>query len=499
MTSPAGTSRVTRILKTAARRLAVGVIAVAVTLLALAYFFAGNGPPMQPWHTEILTEEFTAGDADVRTFDDYRALEDRLFAELDETIVAETGTGPAFALVRYSRGSLADPARRDHDWNRSFELPVERPAGAVLLLHGMSDSPYSLRALGADLQRHGYHVLGLRLPGHGTAPSGLTTVTWEDMAAATAIGVAHLSAATGGAPLHIVGYSNGAALALDYTLNALDGQASPVPASLVLISPSIAVSPTAGLARIKDWLAGIPGLEPLAWTQILPEFDPFRYNSFSSNAAFQVHRLTRSVKRRIESRAPSGRIADFPSTLVFLSSVDATVSTSAVVDNLLEHLAPNRHELVLFDVNRQDVRSTVMIADPGPLTARLMNDGALPFALTLIANENPGSRLAIARHKPPFSNAPTTDFLGVSWPPSVISLSHIALPFPPDDPLYGRERPSGSELVFLGEFAIEGERGLLLFPADWLIRLRHNPFYAYLEGRTLKWLDDNDLPPASTP
>ena len=24
-----------------------------------------------------------------------------------------------------------------------------------------------------------------------------------------------------------------------------------------------------------------------------------------------------------------------------------------------------------------------------------------------------------------------------------------------------------------------GERGLLLFPADWLLRLRHNPFFAY--------------------
>jgi len=26
-------------------------------------------------------------------------------------------------------------------------------------------------------------------------------------------------------------------------------------------------------------------------------------------------------------------------------------------------------------------------------------------------------------------------------------------------------------------------------PADWLMRLRHNPFYVYLEQRTLEWLD----------
>jgi hypothetical protein len=37
--------------------------------------------------------------------------------------------------------------------------------------------------------------------------------------------------------------------------------------------------------------------------------------------------------------------------------------------------------------------------------------------------------------------------------------------------------------------AIQGERGLLKISYDWLVRLRHNPFYDYLEGRTLQWMD----------
>ena len=37
--------------------------------------------------------------------------------------------------------------------------------------------------------------------------------------------------------------------------------------------------------------------------------------------------------------------------------------------------------------------------------------------------------------------------------------------------------------------AIQGERGLLQFPADWLLRLRHNPFYDLLEARVFEWLD----------
>ena len=42
---------------------------------------------------------------------------------------------------------------------RSLELSAEAPAGGVLLLHGMSDSPYSLRAPGAHQRMHGELVI----------------------------------------------------------------------------------------------------------------------------------------------------------------------------------------------------------------------------------------------------------------------------------------------------------------------------------------------------
>ena len=290
-----------------------------------------------------------------------------------------------------------DPRGWAPDWNRSFELPADGAAGGVLLLHGMSDSPYSLRALGEGLNDRGFRVVGLRLPGHGTAPSGLLSVTWEEMAATLRLAMQHLESKVGQGPIHIVGYSTGAPLALDFALNALEGAAMPVPASLVLISPAIGVTPAAALAKWNRRAALLPGLEKLAWTSILPEFDPHKYNSFTSNAGEQVYRLTRHVARRIEARAGSGLIEDFPPTLVFLSTVDATVSTDAVIDNLLEHLAPPRHELVLFDINRRSAQSTVLVSDPGPLTARLMADDALPFGLTLITNESTETSAVVRR------------------------------------------------------------------------------------------------------
>jgi len=448
-------------------------------------------PPRMLWHNVNLTEEFTAAKADeIRTYDDYLQLEDRLFAQLEEKVYAPTATGPEYALVRYSSGSAADPQQRLPNWNRSFEFAANRPVGGVMLLHGMSDSPYSLRALGETLNRRDYWVIGLRLPGHGTAPSGLTRISWQDMAAAVRLGMTHLAASVGQKPIHIVGYSTGAALAINFSLDALEGNDLPVPASLVLISPAIGVQVTAALAKWKRRLSYIPGLGGFAWLSVLPEFDPYKYNSFATNAAEQVYSLTRSVARRIAALARSGPKEILPPILVFKSTVDATVSTDAVVDRLLKHLKPDRHELVLFDINRFAAKSKLLISDPAPFTERLMADNNLPFVVTLVTNENPESQSVLARSKPSFSTeASKAEPLNLAWPRGVISLSHLALSFSPVDPLYGQGPPGEEDILFLGQMAIQGELDLLRIPYSFLVRLRYNPFYDFLETRTLEWFD----------
>jgi hypothetical protein len=80
----------------------------------------------------------------------------------------------------------------------------------------------------------------------------------------------------------------------------------------------------------------------------------------------------------------------------------------------------------------------------------------------------------------------------MNWPPTVLSLSHVALPFPPDDPLYGQRPPDDAQTIFLGQLAIQGERGMFAVSSDWLLRLRHNPFYAFLESRALDWAKHHD-------
>src|SRR5688500_7219834 len=56
---------------------------------------------------------------------------------------------------------------------------------ACLLLHGFTGSPWDLRPLGEALAARGLYVKAPRLPGHGTTPEALLTVThchWEEAA-----------------------------------------------------------------------------------------------------------------------------------------------------------------------------------------------------------------------------------------------------------------------------------------------------------------------------
>ena len=74
--------------------------------------------------------------------------------------------------------------------------------------------------------------------------------------------------------------------------------------------------------------------------------------------------------------------------------------------------------------------------------------------------------------------------LDLEFPLEVFSLSHLALPFPMNDPLYGM-RPEGNDEfgVNLGAMAVRGERGALIISLDSLTRLSSNPFFPYMIDR----------------
>jgi alpha-beta hydrolase superfamily lysophospholipase len=475
----------TAFLRFLARTASSAALGVAVVGVGLWLYVLRTGPEPQPWHRAKLDQEFTVAEAgEVTTVAAYRQLEDRLFDQLRRDVYARVAPGNIAPFNRYAIGSRSDPGVWPVNWNRTYEITPEQPVGGVLLLHGLTDSPYSLRSIGADLGARGFKVVGLRLPGHGTAPSGLLSFEIEDLEAAVRLAMRDLRAQLGpDKPIYIVGYSNGAALAVGYALSILEGQALPPPAGLVLISPAIAISPLAIIGRLRTGISELPGFGRAAWQVIEMEVDPYKYQSFSFHAAGETQRLTSNLARRLEKLAAGGPIKGFPPVLAFLSTVDSTVKAGAVVNVFLGRLAATGHELVLFDVNRYAVVQSLLVADPGPLTQQLLTMPHRPFALSVITNVNPRTRQVKELRAEAETGRQSQRLLDLEWPTQVFSLSHVALPFPPDDPLYGYASPADTNHVQLGRIEARGENGVLKVPGWMLMRQRSNPFHSYVLSR----------------
>jgi alpha-beta hydrolase superfamily lysophospholipase len=448
-------------------------------------------PDLNIWHEAELDAEFTV-DSKAQNFADYLAIEEKLFAQLDERVYAKIKPEEQTIINRYHRGSLADPDKWSTNWNRTFEFATESPKAGVLLLHGMSDSPYSLRNIGKTLHRSGAWVVGLRIPGHGTAPTGLVEAKWEDMAAAVQLAAEHLKNKIGQQPLYIIGYSNGGALAVHYALAALEDSSLPSVNGLVLISPSIGVSGLAAFAVWQARLGHLLGLDKLAWNSILLEYDPFKYGSFAVNAGDQVHRLTTFIQKHLAALSSSDKLSSFPPVIAFQSVVDATVSTNALIQGLFGKLPEGGHELFLFDVNRFSEIEKILSTDPKQSINDIFDDMNIRFTISLVTNVGKESRHVKVRSKNPHSSDIIETDLGMEWPTGLYSLSHVALPFPIDDPLYGIYDSPENPGITLGNVELRGERGVLLIPSSDLIRQRWNPFYPYLEKRVLEFTDLNE-------
>jgi len=462
-----------------------GVLAIVIAVVvAYASGLRSHGE-LAPWHTVRLDREFVAGGSgDTRTLDDYRRIEDAVFAQLSREVYGAVEPSLQRVANRYAAGSRADPNRAPTNWNKTFELSADPARGAALLLHGMSDSPYSLRAIGEDLNGLGFQVLGLRLPGHGTTPAGLVHADWQDFAAATRLGARYLRARLPpDRPLYIVGYSNGAALAVEYALARLQGEDLPEPQGLILLSPAIGVSPVAALATWQSRLSRLPGLGVLGWTSLAPEYDPYKYQSFAVNAGVQVHALTQVIDRRMTQLAAAGRTAEIPPILAFQSIADATVSAPALVRVLFNRLQGASSQLVAFDVNRHAEVDALFLPDAAPGVEPLLHQSMLPFDLTLLTNASSRSSAIVSLRRRPGAGDPARTETDLVWPVGMFSLSHVAVPFAPDDPVYGANRPEEPELLYLGRMEALGEKGLLAVPAADLFRLRFNPFFPYVRQR----------------
>ena len=179
----------------------------------------------------------------------------------------------------------------------------------VLVLHGFTGSPASMRPLAEDLAGRGFAVELPLLPGHGTHWKQLNSTTWQDLAKETVRAFEQLRART--SKCVVVGLSNGGliALRLAQTRGAdLAGQVLINP-FLFSLDPRVKVLPI-----LKSVLPSIPGvINDIA----KPDQDEVGYDRVPLRSLASVMQLQKEVR----SNLPSTRIP----TLLFTSRQDHVV------------------------------------------------------------------------------------------------------------------------------------------------------------------------------
>ncbi len=466
------------------RRLGGTLAIVAITLLVGRAVQSQRGPALQPWHI-FVPADLHADELDQLDWNGYLAAEARVFASVRSEVTDRLEEQDRTPDDRYFEGSPVYPGRFAQDWNQSYVLePAGPPAGAVVLLHGLTDSPYSLRHVARRYRDRGWVAIGLRTPAHGTVPAALTDTAWEDWLAATRLAIREARRRVGpNAPLHLVGFSAGGAFALKYAMDAIDDPHLTRPDRLILISPMIGINAFARFAGLAALPALLPAFAKAAWLGVVPEFNPFKYNSFPVNAARQAHRLTVALQDQVQRLSRDDRLKGLAPVQTFQSTMDFTVSSRAVVTGLYAQLPANGSELVLFDLNRNTKFGPLLRGIFAAAPERMVPDAPRPWRLTVITNSADDAEVK-ERTVPAGETTEQVRGLGIAYPRDIYSLSHVALPFPPSDALYGSQPdPSEDFGVNLGTIAARGEVGVLVISLDSLARISWNPFFPYMIGR----------------
>lgn len=209
-----------------------------------------------------------------------------------------------------------EQAERIIDTNCPYELQPpskgRRKYGA-LLVHGLLDSPFSLRDTGHSLQQCGVLCRSILLPGHGTRAHDLLQVTADDWIQAVRYGIKSMEQEV--EQLYLIGYSTGAALSL------LHAQENENIAGVILLAPAI---------KIKAPVDVVVGCHSMAklfsaerdWIYRDTEIDYAKYSSVCFNAVDKVTNLT---KRLQQSPPPACR------QLFIASEDDETISCHAAL------------------------------------------------------------------------------------------------------------------------------------------------------------------------
>ncbi|HWC31739.1 MAG TPA: alpha/beta fold hydrolase [Actinomycetota bacterium] len=200
------------------------------------------------------------------------------------------------------------------------------PSG-VLLLHGFTGNPASMRVVGAWLAERGHSVSAPRYPGHGTRWQDLADTTWEDWAGEAERALEDLAGRTDG--LVVLGQSMGGAMALHLAANRAD-----VVRGVALVNPYVLdrrIAPAFLLSPVLRSWKGVGGDIKKA------QADELAYPRIPMRAIAQLAAFLKVVRRELRQvRQP----------LILFRSVQDHVVPKGSAEFILERVGSTKKELV---------------------------------------------------------------------------------------------------------------------------------------------------------
>lgn len=215
----------------------------------------------------------------------------------------------------------------DHEKELTMNMPFERGDKAVLLVHGLGDSPYSFSDLATTFSDQGFYVQVLLLPGHGSKPEDMYLTTyqdWQDI-------VDHYAnlLKKDYQEVWLSGFSTGANLTAIHTLNNedIDG--------LVFVSP--------GFESLNPTLEKLSSVVSVFWDGISKKENNFaRYSSISMHGMAQYSDSAVAFRNTIANKEIT------VPTLIAISEADSIINSQATTEFFADKFVNPNSQLIWY-------------------------------------------------------------------------------------------------------------------------------------------------------
>lgn len=224
-----------------------------------------------------------------------------------------------------------------------FELPAGEGKTGILLIHGLTDSPYLFHDIAHEFYQQGISVRTLLLPGHGTAPEALINTSERQWRRAANYAIRQMLKDYD--QVLLGGFSTGSALIIDQLVHSkwTKTDLAKIKGTFMWSPASKANSDFAWAAKYLDYIPYLNYISKGA------DIDFAKYESFPFNAAAQVHKLMSRINGE-EKKLKT--VPDVP-MFVVASEVDQTIDTDQTLKilnrwNKAENRLTKKSDLLIY-------------------------------------------------------------------------------------------------------------------------------------------------------